>query len=229
MKALGVTCFTAIFLLCTPGNAPLAARDDPPQVSADGLHLVPDSRLGLVYADPEADLSAYKRLLLMDAQVAFRKNWQRDINTNKPYSVTSGDMQQIKADLAALFGEVFTQELKSAGYVLTDKQADDVLIVRPAIFDLNVNSPGTRSSRTRNITQSAGDMTLYLELRDSITGDILIKALDFQFDRSNVTPHMLDRTRNERAARRILSNWAQTLVNGLDEAKGVTSGRQAAE
>ena len=69
-------------------------------------------------------------------------------------------------------------------------------------------------------------MTLYLELRDSVTGDILVKAMDFQFDRSNVTPFMMDRTRNERAARRILTNWAQVLVSGLKEAQVHTSGRQ---
>jgi hypothetical protein len=151
--------------------------------------------------------------------VTFQKNWQRDINTAKPYKVTKEDMQIIKAELSALFGEIFRSELKSAGYVLTDEQAGDVLLVRPAILDLNVNSPDVGANRTRSLNESAGDMTLYLELRDSITGDILVKALDFQFDRSKVTPYMQDKSRNEKAARRILSNWAETLVNGLHQAR----------
>ena len=73
--------------------------------------------------------------------------------------------------------------------------------------------------------ESAGDMTLYLELRDSVTGDLLVKALDFQFDRSDVTIFMRDRDRNERAARNILTHWAQVLVAGLAEARESTSGR----
>jgi hypothetical protein len=100
------------------------------------------------------------------------------------------------------------------------------MIIRPAIVDLNITSPDTpRCGTTRNITESAGDMTLYLELRDSITGDVLAKALDFQFDRSNITPHMMDRTRNDRAARQLLTNWAQVLVKGLSETQVATSNR----
>jgi hypothetical protein len=203
-----------------------AARQDAPEVTPGGLHLVPDTRLGLVYADPEADLSGYSRILLMDAQVAFKKDWQRDINQARPFNVTNEDMERIKTGVADMFREIFTEALTSGGYVLTEEQAPDVLIVRPAIFDLNVRSPeSSRATTTRNLSESAGDMTLYLELRDSVTGDILIKAMDFQFDRTNVTPFMMDRTRNETAARRLLSNWAEVLVKGLDEVRAATSGR----
>jgi hypothetical protein len=201
-------------VICTSA---LGRNREAPAV-VDGMHLVPDTRLGLVYMDPGADLSEYRQLLLMDAQVAFRKNWQRDINQSKPFHVTSSDMQRIKADVAELFREIFTRELQSAGFVLVTDPAPDTLIVRPAIVDLNINSPDTpRGGTTRNLTESAGDMTLYLELRDSVTGDLLAKALDFQFDRSNITPFMMDRTRNTRAANQILTNWAQVLVKGLEE------------
>jgi hypothetical protein len=203
-----------------------SARDKTPPAIVDGLHLVPDTQLGLVYAEPDADLSVYANLLLLDAQVAFKKNWRRDINQNKPYHVTADEMQKIKADVSALFREIFTRELQSAGFVLVSQLSPDTLIIRPAILDLNVNSPDIPSTRnTRNITESAGDMTLYLELRDSITGDVLVKAMDFQFDRSNITTFMLDRTRNERAARQLLTNWAQVLVNGLQETGVSTSAR----
>ena len=69
-------------------------------------------------------------------------------------------------------------------------------------------------------------MMLYLELRDSLTGDILAKALDYQVDNSIVTMFVSDRTRNEKAARRILDGWAEILVNGLNETMQVASGRQ---
>ena len=208
-------------------NFSLLAREDIPQVTADGLHLVPDTHLHLVYADPDADLSVYSKLLLIDPQVAFRKDWQRDINQNNPRVVTTQDMQNIRTRLSAMFKEILVSKLKANDHVLVDEQGEDVLIIRPAILDLNVNSPDTpRSRNQRSVVQSAGDMTLYLELRDSLTGDILAKALDHQVDRSNVTTFMMDRTRNEKAARRILDGWAETLVNGLNETMRVTSGRQ---
>ncbi len=208
-------------------NFPLLAREDIPQVTADGLHLVPDTHLHLVYADPDADLSIYSKLLLIDPQVAFRKDWQRDINQNKPFFVTAQDMQDIRTELAAMFKEILVSKLKASGKVLVEEQGEDVLIIRPAILDLNISSPDTARNRNqRSITRSAGDMTLYLELRDSLTGDILAKALDRQTDRSNVTTFVRDKTRNENAARRILDGWAEILVNGLDETMKVTSGRQ---
>ena len=225
MKILGVVCCITIFLVSLSVSPLLAARKTPPQVTPDGLELVPETQLKLVYADPEADLSGYNKLLLVDAQVAFIKNWKRDITINKPYSISNEDMQAIKTSLSQLFGEVFSAELESAGFALTAEQAEGVLIVRPAIYDLNISSPETRTGRTRNLTESAGEMTLYLELRDALTGDILVKALDYQFDRSNVTTFMQDSTRNEKAARRILIKWAQILVQGLREAKVIASGQ----
>ena len=203
-----------------------SARENTAPETVDGLYLVPDTKLGLVYAGPDVDLSVYHNLLLMDAQVAFKKNWRRDINQNKPFHVTASDMQNIKSEVTVLFREIFTAELESAGFILVSEQSPETMIIRPAIVDLNINSPDTpRGATTRNITESAGDMTLYLEIRDSITGDVLVKAMDFQFDRSNITPFMMDRTRNERAARRILTNWAQVLVNGLVETGVSVSGR----
>jgi hypothetical protein len=135
-------------------------------------------------------------------------------------------MQNIRTKLAAMFKEILVSKLKDSDHVLVDEQGEDVLIIRPAILDLNVNSPDTpRSRNQRSVVRSAGDMTLYLELRDSLTGDILAKALDHQVDRSNVTTFMLDSTRNENAARRILEGWAEILVNGLDETMRVAPGR----
>jgi len=205
---------------------PALAKEKAPPTIIDGLELIPDTQMGLVYADPEADLGFYNNLLLMDAQVAFKKDWLRDINQDKPYRVTPGDMERIKAEVSALFREIFTDKLQAAGFVLVSQQSPETMIIRPAILDLNVNSPATPSANTtRNITESAGDMTLYLELRDSVTGDVLVKAMDFKFDRSNITTFMMDRTRNERAARKLLTNWAQVLVNGLKEAQVGTTGR----
>ena len=104
-----------ICTLCLLLSTAAVARNNAAPVTIDGLHLVPDTQLGLVYADPEADLSGYDELLLMDAQIAFRKNWRQEINRNKPFRVSTQDMQRIKADVAELFSEVFTRELETAG------------------------------------------------------------------------------------------------------------------
>jgi hypothetical protein len=55
-----------------------AFADKPPEVSHDGLQLVPDTKLQLVYIKPGVDFSIYKRIALIDCAVAFKKNWQRN-------------------------------------------------------------------------------------------------------------------------------------------------------
>jgi len=64
---ISVVCLIIILGLLI--NFPLSAREDIPQLTAEGLHLVPDTHLRLVYADPDADLGVYSSLLLIDPQV----------------------------------------------------------------------------------------------------------------------------------------------------------------
>ncbi len=60
------------------------AADDFPEITEEGLHKIKDSDLSLVYAQPGLDLSVYDKIWLVDATVAFKKNWQR--NQNRSYS-----------------------------------------------------------------------------------------------------------------------------------------------
>ena len=66
-------------------------------------------------------------------------------------------------------------------------------------------------------------MTLYMELIDSVTGDMLVKAMDNKFDRTRTRIQAQNRMRNEGAAREMLGNWANVLRLALDEARTVVS------
>jgi hypothetical protein len=63
-------------------------------------------------------------------------------------------------------------------------------------------------------------MTLYVELYDSVTGDLIAKAMDRKADRSNDGFYTwTNRATNKAAADRILKGWAKILVDALDEAR----------
>jgi hypothetical protein len=212
---------TIIVLLAFAGSLQ-AAEKELPEVTVDGLRHVKDSDLAIVYADPEADFSQYTKIHLADAYVAFKKNWKRDQNRGGRIRVTSSDMEDIKTELAALFREVFTETLTEGGYELSDERGDDVLIIKPAIINLDVQAPDTRStsmSRSRTYSESAGEMTLYLELYDSVTDDLLGKALDRQIDRETGYFEWQNSITNRAAATRILKEWANVLKEGLDAAR----------
>lgn len=216
----------SILVLCMSLSITATATESTlPRTTVDGLHLVEGTKMAVVYAKPDVDLSQYNRIFLIEPRVAFTKNWLRTQNSIPNQTVRKDDMERIKKDLASLFMEVFRQELQNnGGYVLVDGAADDVLIVRPAIIDLDVFAPDTPgTSRTRSAIPSAGTMTLYMELIDSVTGDMLVKAMDNKFDRTRTRIQVQNRVRNEAAAREMLSAWANVLRLALDEARTVVS------
>jgi len=212
-------CPVLVCLAMLSSNA--AAQGEPPEVTVDGLHLVHGTEMALVYAKPDVDLALYDRIYLVKPWVSFRKNWLKGQNSIPGQTVTSADMERIKSDLAALFTEVFRQELhNNGGYVLVDGAAEDVLVVRPAIYDLDVFAPDTPGTAgKRSVIPSVGTMSLYMELIDSVTGDVLVKAYDNKYDRTRTHVQVQNRVRNEAAARDMLGDWAHTLRLALDEAR----------
>ena len=68
-------------------------------------------------------------------------------------------------------------------------------------------------------TTSAGSMTLYLELYDSETDDLLAKVLDPKMDRNSGYMQWQTRVSNRAAGVRMMRPWAIALRNGLDEAR----------
>lgn len=205
-------------------TATAKSKKEIPEYTVEGLKLVPNTKdIALVYAEPGADLSQYGRVYLVEPYVAFKKNWKRD-HSRGSLRVTSNDMDRIKERVSKLFMEIFTEELEKGGYTLANERAEDVLIVRPAIIDLDVKAPDLRSAgRTETYTTSAGSMILYLELYDSETDDLLAKALDAKGDRDSGYMQWQSRATNYAAAKRMMRPWAEALRNGLDEARDVNN------
>jgi len=216
-----------IFTLILGFNAmsPAWAKKDLPAINDEGMELVKDSDLATVYADPGADLGIYNRVMLLDATVAFKKNWKRDQNLHgNPMKVKDRDMVKIQEEVAATFREVFTKELVDAGYAMADEPGEDVLLVKPAIVDLDVTAPDIRTpGRTMSYSESAGEMTLNLELFDSLTDDKIAKATDRKRDTYRGWLQWRTSVSNRADAKRMMSGWAKALTSTLDEARSSTS------
>lgn len=222
-KLLIILSFIALGLVSVSAIA--KEKKEIPEYTVEGLKRVHDAKgLALVYADEDADLSQYNRVYLVEPYVAFKKNWQRDQNRGAAaMKVRTSDMDRIKVAVKELFMEVFTAELQQGGYELANERAEDVLIVKPAIIDLDVNAPDIRSAgRTNTYASSAGSMKLYIELYDSETDDLLAKALDAKADRDTGFMQWQSSVANRQAAKRMMKPWAEALRNALDRAREVT-------
>ncbi len=131
-------CATTL-LLCLLSGA--ASGGEPAETSYDGLERVKSPNAQMLYTRPGADLSSYKRVALLDCHVAFRKNWQRDQNSSG-LRIGTADMERIKKNLAEEFRKIFVEELQDkGGYEIVTEGGDDVLILRPAIIDLDITAP----------------------------------------------------------------------------------------
>ena len=211
--------FMVLFSIVVAGNH-VVAEEAVPEVTIEGLQLIKDSNLALVYAEPGINLGQYSKVYLDDAYIAFKKNWQRDQNRQHPQKVKAEDMARMKAELASLFREVFSRTLEQGGYELVTQRAEDVLLLRPAIINLDVVAPDTMdANRGNSYSETTGEMTLYLELYDSLTDDLIAKALDRKIDRQTGFFQWQNRVTNRAAANRILQVWANVLKEGLDVAR----------
>ena len=74
---------SAIALLGLFAVASIAsAEGEMPATTTEGLVLLTGTKLNTVYVRPGATLDQYTKVVLFDAEVAFRKNWDRDFNRN---------------------------------------------------------------------------------------------------------------------------------------------------
>jgi hypothetical protein len=188
----------------------------------DGLVPVENAQVHSAYIDPKADFSVFQRVAVLDPYVAFRSNWQRDQNRSRSRNLRTGDVERIKSDVSELLRDVFIESLDAAGYEVVNEAADDVLVLRPAIIDLDITAPDTRSAgRSRTHTASGGAATLYIELLDSVSGDIIGRAADRQAARRGGSISWANRVTNTADARRMFGGWASQLIEFLDQSYGV--------
>ena len=214
----------ALAVTLLPTGALLAQDGSMPTTSYDGLELVPDSKAAAAYVRPGADFSGYDQILLLDCYVAFNKDWQKNYNRDSrslSRKVSDSDVTRMKEGMAELFKDVFVEELsEKGGYTLSETPAENVLLIRPAIIDLQVTAPDTRSAeRSYTFVNSAGAATLYIELYDSVSGEILARAVDRKAGRDYGRMEWSTSSSNRAEARRIVRRWAGWLREGLDEVR----------
>lgn len=201
------------------------AKKSHPDVTFDGLERVKKSKADLVYVLPEADLSGYNRVIILEPEIAFRKNWQSDQNSGRGVNrVSNKDMERMIKGGKEIFLDEFSKVLKKKGYEMADEPDDDVLLVRPAIVDLDVKAPdpnNMNSMWSKVYSEEAGEATLVIELYDSVTKQILVRAIDHKYDIGDSFGFGMPRTQstNIMDARDAFASWARMLANGLDKAK----------
>jgi hypothetical protein len=202
-----------------------ALGTEQPSGSWDGLVEVKSSRLDAAYLAPGADFRPYTKLLVDPTQAAFRKDWMKNMNNRRDISRKVDD-EMAKDILEAArtnFADVFSEAFSKAGYAIVTAPGADVLRISPSVINLYVNAPDVMAAgRSTSYTANAGEATMVLELRDSITGALLGRVTDRRETRDSIGPQQANRVTNTSDFRALFKTWANISVKGLGTLKSVS-------
>jgi hypothetical protein len=210
-RQLGLlTSFT--FLAACAGGLP------PAETTPEGLERVPSRPEGGVYRKLDADFTRYKRLMIEPLTVAFIKDWRRQHR-----DVSDAEISRVEAETIQAFREVFVETLVDEGpFELAEVREADVMVVVLRIFDLNIPAPETEAD-TGHASFSPYKISMEMsgELRDGITGEILLRVNMIEPANRQKTDHMggAARLTNAREIRDSLEKWSRLVREAIDVAK----------
>ena len=191
--------------------------------SWDGLVEVKPKKMDLVYLLPGADFRPYTKVMVDPTEVAFRKDWLKDMNRSSvslSRHVTEEDAAKILEAARSNFDDIFQEAFTKAGYAVVAAPGPDVLRVSTGVLNLYLNAPDTMSAgRSRTYTANAGEATLVIEVRDSTTGALLGRVVDRRETRDPGGVQMATSVSNLSDFRMLFKQWAATTAKGLDELK----------
>jgi hypothetical protein len=220
LLAGAIACAAETKVDATPRNK----REAEAEWSADGLQKTKVKGLDLVYARPGASLEGYKQVLLPPISVTFRKEHHNP--PGSPYRMSAADAERIRGRLAALVREELRKELGKGGYQLVDAAGDDVLEMQMSIIDLHAAAPDLATpGRVDVFAFSAGEMTLVAELRDSVSGETIMRIYDRAQAMETSQLQRITVVQNVQEAGILAGHWARAIRRELDLARGVPAKR----
>jgi hypothetical protein len=217
MKKIFLTLAGVILAGCS--SAPPTIQEGPDaEVSYDGLHVVDNSAFKAAWADPDIDFSRYNKIMPGGAFFEYRavkktSGTTRAISSQSEFYIDDKAREKLKE----VVSEIFNEELaKSSRFTVTDAPGPDVLIIRGGLHDIVSNVPPEIIGRGDVYLSSVGEITLILEVVDSMSGEVIVRAVERRaLDRSGMA--MRSSTVNTWAeVRRVTRRWATKLRDGLD-------------
>ncbi|MEO8019211.1 MAG: DUF3313 family protein [Pseudomonadota bacterium] len=209
---------TFIAVLSTALLAGCKTLPGPEEVTADGLVRVASRASGGVYRAPDATFHQYQRIMLEPPTIGFVGGWRK----NHP-EVSDSEVARIRTAAIRIFREEFTRDLVKHGtYQFADSPAPDVLMVAPAVEDLDIPAPDAGGEAgNRTYTPGPVKMKVSGEIRDSMTGKLVGRVICYQGDEryGNGELRMANRISNEHEQRQAFASWTLLLHEALSVAK----------
>jgi hypothetical protein len=213
----------AIFACANPPPPEMEIETGPgAEVTVDGLHRVSNSVFKDAWVKPDANFAAYDEILLDLISISYKRKpiTTRYPRTGSNFALTEPQMEDFKR----YFREAFANELsKGEHYGLVETPGPQTLRIAAEIIDLVIRVPTQeRAGSEWLFISSTGEMTLLMELRDALSGEILARVSDRKEARAagHGTPSDLyysSAVSSAEDVRRVFRRWAQILKARLDQ------------
>jgi len=205
---------------CVSTPPPTLQTGPDAEVTVDGLVRVDNAVVPVAYRKPDMDLTGYTRFMLDPVEIAYQKDPGGVRRSgmgfaDENFALSSSQMESLRGRFQETVIEALTQD---GGYELTTEPAADVLRITASLIDLVVSVPTEMSGRQDVYTRSYGLVSLILELRDSQSGEILVRAGDRRDPTRNTSDRLAAVTPGlvRSDVDRLFRHWADLLRERLD-------------
>ena len=189
------------------------------ETTFDGLVRIDNARFAGAWIDPDVDLKKYTKIIPGGAEFEFRNVQKMSASAarrsnEKEFWISDTNKQRLVDTVT----EVFTEELqKSEHFTVTDEPGPDALIIVGGLHDIVSQVPPEDVGRSEVWLRSVGEATLVIELRDSLSNEVVYRAVERraaelagnQMIRANTATTWAE-------VRRWARRWAVRLREGLD-------------
>lgn len=186
-------------------------------LSYDGLTPLKSTMMTRVWIREGFTLSGYKKVILDGAGIRYRpvttpaSKGQRSAATEFPVSPAQ------KVELEKLINDEFDQALDRLTLPQVTEPGPDVLLVRGHMLDVVSKIPPDTAGSSHYIIDSVGQATFVVELIDSQSGTVLVRALDTRSARTPGYSYRSNTATNRAQVRALIARWADLLVDALND------------
>jgi len=218
MKSLMLVLFSLLIVACS--SAPPALQTGPgAEYTFDGLVRVDNARFRSAWADPEVDFSQYNKVMSGGAQFEFRavsKTAGRTLmsrGSQREFWISDANRDKLVDTVSAVFKEELS---KAQGWEVAEEVGPDVLILRGALLDIVSFVPPEMTGRSEIYLSSVGEATLVIEGVDSMSGEVLFRAVDRRSIESSGNMIRANAVTTWSEVRRWARRYATILREGLE-------------
>jgi hypothetical protein len=216
MKKLVAVAATVLIVGCSA--EPTIQTGPEAETTFDGLVRIDNARFAMAWVDPDIDLTQYNKIMPGGAEFEFRNVQKTSAmaarrSNESEFWISDTDKQR----LVDLVSDTFTEELqRSEHFTFTEEAGPDTMIITGALHDIVSRVPPEDVGRSEIWLRSLGEATLIIELRDSLSNEVIYRAVERRAVESQSQMTRAHTATSWAEVRRWARRWATRLREGLD-------------